>query len=675
MRGQANMKIGNYRGAIEAYEKAHQRNLKNTQTTRNLGMAYAKDGLFEKALGYLESYVQEEPRDAEVLYQVAEICSWKAAKGKNGECARYFKRGLAVEYRLEMHRKYARLLSREKATRGEAVAEYRKIIANQSPQTDLVQIDADRAQLRELLASDPNNRTLAAIEYRQYTKEHPGDMDAKLKYARMLEQDPNKLSEAADLLAEVSRKRSFPYDLELERARILVNVPSRQNEARLLYESFAAKRNDLKIQEELADLLARDRATIVDSQVHYAEILKQDPTNRRVRLKYGRVLLAEKAGSKAAAEQFNYILQGEPRNAEAHHGAALAYSAMGENEMALFHAKNAKVLGAETSDLSQIEVSTSKQQKSIVGPSIGFIQQSADNDYQLAYRSFGASAALHPTAFINVKPEAGFEQIADETDSFNGAYLKGTFDYLTTHKLQLHLGAALHAMGPVSRRDEWWGGIHMDMDEYHMRVTASQEYRWDSLTAVTGKNVKGNLVGAARNRLVGAGVSHKEERFTWDAEVRTGSVISGSGEVNGVVDGRAYTEYAFESAPTFQPGLAYRLDLPHYSDDFSGFAEPIKTGPHSGGYFSPDLFLSQALLALLVKEIKDDYFFKTALGPNVQFIRLFDGPQKLTLGIEGYTNVTRKIKSSEWDISGNISYFKLPDVNFRIYYELNNSSD
>lgn len=46
MRGQANMKIGNYRGAIEANEKAHEQNPGNQQIIRSLGLAYGRDGLF-----------------------------------------------------------------------------------------------------------------------------------------------------------------------------------------------------------------------------------------------------------------------------------------------------------------------------------------------------------------------------------------------------------------------------------------------------------------------------------------------------------------------------------------------------------------------------------------------------------------------------------------------------
>ena len=50
LRGHANMKIGSYKAAIEAFEKATELNPHNREAMRELGIAYEKQGLTAKAI-------------------------------------------------------------------------------------------------------------------------------------------------------------------------------------------------------------------------------------------------------------------------------------------------------------------------------------------------------------------------------------------------------------------------------------------------------------------------------------------------------------------------------------------------------------------------------------------------------------------------------------------------
>src|SRR5881397_2913227 len=58
-RGRANMDIGNYKAAIEAFEKVVEQNPDNREAMRSLGLAYEKQGLKDKAIEQFDRYLNK----------------------------------------------------------------------------------------------------------------------------------------------------------------------------------------------------------------------------------------------------------------------------------------------------------------------------------------------------------------------------------------------------------------------------------------------------------------------------------------------------------------------------------------------------------------------------------------------------------------------------------------
>jgi len=57
-RGQENMKIGNYKAAIEAYEKILSQDPNDREALRALAKAYQQQGLVEKAIEMTDRYLK-----------------------------------------------------------------------------------------------------------------------------------------------------------------------------------------------------------------------------------------------------------------------------------------------------------------------------------------------------------------------------------------------------------------------------------------------------------------------------------------------------------------------------------------------------------------------------------------------------------------------------------------
>ncbi|HLV33053.1 MAG TPA: tetratricopeptide repeat protein, partial [Chitinispirillaceae bacterium] len=72
MRGRSNMKINNYRAAIEAFEKAVQINPDNREAMKSLGEAYEKQRLTDKAIGQYEKYFNRFRDDAEIAFKLGD---------------------------------------------------------------------------------------------------------------------------------------------------------------------------------------------------------------------------------------------------------------------------------------------------------------------------------------------------------------------------------------------------------------------------------------------------------------------------------------------------------------------------------------------------------------------------------------------------------------------------
>src|SRR2546426_2999155 len=70
-RGRSNMEIGNYKAAIEAYQKATKLNPDNREAMKQLGLAYEKQGLTTDAIKQFDAYLGRFHDDADIAFKQA----------------------------------------------------------------------------------------------------------------------------------------------------------------------------------------------------------------------------------------------------------------------------------------------------------------------------------------------------------------------------------------------------------------------------------------------------------------------------------------------------------------------------------------------------------------------------------------------------------------------------
>jgi len=130
-RGRANMEIGNYKAAIEAYEKVVERNPNHREAMRNLGLAYEKQGLKDKAIETFDRYLAKYDDDPEIAFDQAQALEWSRYAYREKDMLKYYRMGLKRKDDSTMRLKYATHLASHKETSQEAIAQYDKILDRQ----------------------------------------------------------------------------------------------------------------------------------------------------------------------------------------------------------------------------------------------------------------------------------------------------------------------------------------------------------------------------------------------------------------------------------------------------------------------------------------------------------------------------------------------------------------
>ena len=147
-RGEANMKIGNYRAAIEAFEKATELNPGNREAMLQLGVAYEKQGLTTKAIEQYDRYLARFTDDPEIAFKQAEYLGWSRYAYRRTDAIRYYRMGLEEQDDPSRRHALARLLARERADLDAALDQYRVLLEQEPDNAEW------RAEYRELLLWD-----------------------------------------------------------------------------------------------------------------------------------------------------------------------------------------------------------------------------------------------------------------------------------------------------------------------------------------------------------------------------------------------------------------------------------------------------------------------------------------------------------------------------------------
>lgn len=127
-RGRENMKIKNYKAAIEAYEKALQGNPKNREASRDLGLAYESQGLVDKSVGQYDNYLGQWPDDSEVALRQARLLKWSRYSYRQQDAIKYYRLSLRHKEDPQVRLEYADVLASKKETSEQAIPEYKTVL-------------------------------------------------------------------------------------------------------------------------------------------------------------------------------------------------------------------------------------------------------------------------------------------------------------------------------------------------------------------------------------------------------------------------------------------------------------------------------------------------------------------------------------------------------------------
>ena len=197
LRARANMKIGNYRAAIESYEKAAERNPDNREALKQLGVANEKQGLTSKSIESYDRYLARFDDDPDVAFKQADLLGWERYAYRRDDAIRYYRMGLAKREDLTRRHKLARLLAQDRSQLSDALAEYRKLLAAKPAEATW------RSEYRELLLWDPGHLDEAIREYRRYEIERPNDFEVELRLAELIARKDPRSDEAAQRYADL----------------------------------------------------------------------------------------------------------------------------------------------------------------------------------------------------------------------------------------------------------------------------------------------------------------------------------------------------------------------------------------------------------------------------------------------------------------------------------------
>lgn len=174
-RGRANMEIGNYKAAIEAFEKVVERDPNHREALRSLGLAYEQQGLKDKSIETFDRYLARYDDDPEIAFKQAQALEWsRYFSYREKDVLKYYRLGLSRKDDPAMRLKYASHLASRKETAQEAITQYDKVLDRQPRNAA-----AHRGLAKAYAWLGQNDLALHHANLaRQATDREPGDMTA-----------------------------------------------------------------------------------------------------------------------------------------------------------------------------------------------------------------------------------------------------------------------------------------------------------------------------------------------------------------------------------------------------------------------------------------------------------------------------------------------------------------
>jgi tetratricopeptide (TPR) repeat protein len=612
-RGKANMEIGNYKAAIEAFQEVVRLNPNHREAMRTLGVAYELQGLTDKAIEQFDRYLKRFPEDADIAFRQADYLGWSRYAYRKKDAIQYYRMGLKVRDDPEKRHKLARLLAEDKKTLDQAIEEYRKLIRD-DPKNQAFQVS-----YRKLLLWDERHLKEAIREYERLAAQRPEDFDTTYQLAGLLARDTGRTGDAVKQYKKLVAKKPDNLALRIEYAKLMVGHSAYFDAAREELEYILTRDRRVSIRQMYADLLASRESTRDQALDQYRILVGQAPGDTRIRLKYARLLGARRETAASAVEQYQTVLNREPGNGEAHRGLAQAYAWLGYNDKALHHTRQALQAAPGDARMTGLKRTLMQGREPRVGSHISFVEQPGDLYGMRGYTAtFHAQGDLFP--FMTNLVEIGTEQYWNAQDQAGGVLFRLSLQYRLDPSRSVEGSFALHGVRRTGRSEAFHLQYNVEGPGRAVRLGFKRELKYDSLLSLAGGASEDQPLGAASANRFYANLAATHRRLSVEASPYAGWVSAASGRPNPWLGADVNAAVSVAGAGPLRVALTYSLHATHYARDHGGFA-PGEGAPLPGGYFSPKLFLEQTPGILIRAMPGKDQEIELKGGPSFQFVR------------------------------------------------------
>jgi len=349
-RGADDLKVRDYRAAVEAYEKLLEIDPKNARAMLLLAEAYNGEGLTNKVIEEYERYLQLNPQNAGVALKEAELMRDTPAVYARDTVISYYKMSLDAQDNPDARLRYADYLAEKKESLPEAIEQY-EIVLKADPQNAAAREGVIHARLwyagvlsasaqelpkaieqyQAVLALDPENKT--AAEELAHLREWQ---------ASLLAQHEATLPQAIDILQKLKERRpsdekvdSALTDMRLRYADTFGGDPQSLQESILLYKKLldekpgneAIRRKWLDARMRHAEAIAERPDQLPEAIDEYKSVLNDDPHNEgayrgyiHMRMRYAESFATDVATMPKAIALYEQLAKDEPDNPDVRRG-------------------------------------------------------------------------------------------------------------------------------------------------------------------------------------------------------------------------------------------------------------------------------------------------------------------------------------------------------------------
>lgn len=337
-----------------------------------------------------------------------------------------------------------------------------------------------------------------------------------------------------------------------------------------------------------------------------------------MRLKYASHLAARKETAQEAIAQYEKILAAQPRNGEAHRGLAKAYAWLGQNDLALYHANQARHTSRrEPGDMTALRRDMLKGREPAVEGVLSILAQ-PEQPFELYGLRLGSLGKMDLSPFTTTTVEVGAEHFWNSSENRAGAYLSAAnqLRFNPAHRVDLLLEYhdAPRGDGLAYKFEYVYDG-----PSFSLRPGVKREFRYDSFAALIGSRTGGRLLGLARSTLFYADVTTDIGAIHLDVTPFAGWVTAESLSRNGQVGLSAKASTPLPQIGDWDFAAEYVFSLTHYGENQGGF-RPSAIEPLPGGYFSPQVFVNQIPRLAATYTIDERQELSLTAGPALQYI-------------------------------------------------------